>query len=1235
MSTKIININQCKFSPQEYDFICFDDNGLVIERNTEFDDLEDLSQETQETDLNEVQEKPTETEESEPSQISVKDVSDQNSPKTTEKGGSSWVGSAVSGWFGRNEQSNDEPQDETSEVSFKSRKIVMDIEENHVEEKTNSGTFGWIRGELTNAFGFGNKDLKTDTQDNIENPTNDEDTSSQQSSSWISMGRDVLDFSEDNSEAATKHEAEKVDEITNMEDESILNPSQNMDVVDNIQRDENNPDDSVENKDGPLEDRRTENEEEEEQAGWYGNMYNRITNLYKEEQTKDDEDDGGKYSLSESPGSATNTENIETKDSESNSQSIFSVNGLTSMLKLPFQADTVAKRDEEETEKEEDAGKEDFDKEQNNNEDQEEEMLTDIDEQDSHPTDTDVLSVASDNVKQLDEESNMTKDSTDSQIPEKKSADNLTDEVQSENIADFSEGKVEQDKRDVQSDEENTGKEEYAGKEDFDKEQNNNKDQEEKVLIDIYEQDSNPIDTDVLMETQSMSDKTTTLKDSIASDSIEKLDVESKMTEDRIDSQILETKSADDLTEEVKSENNADVLEGAVEKNMKDVQSDEEKTVKEVNSGKEDFLEQQNVKDEEISDVVKQESTTKDVDLLSETQVLSDETMTLKDSIASDDISDIDGFYKESNTQHDNEVKSANNTNDEVIQSTNNLTDSPDDISEGKLTQSLSDLGNLDTIKQQENDSNEISTDPVTGANTSDLSESDIQTDTQLHYEKTQESNVADLYTDPHIETLTTGQNVNADVNTESTMDALSEYKNEKQLAEGDQGISKENDEVVIDRKDELVRERNEAKLDEVLPKDITFHEEKLSDSEAHATQMSNEHKLDTNINPLERSSHTLVADEFTVTSEENLHSELESNSSLNVTDFEMDKTSESHHESLVIENSGISIVKDTDSVSKYDDEVVVHEEQEESDTVYKPTENYFEKKEKEDDTQITHEIQTQETHTKNPSLNTSDGSGNLEDAGHDPSLLENADINNIPNAVAEDPDGYTTSTETELTNDFFSKNDSVQDGNIYIIHDQNQSVEHKEETDTENNEDRQTDLESLMRREESDTGAIWDQSDDGDMAVKSEDKEEHSDEEQPGSLEIQDKKTVNQPTETSKEYTNLYPHLSEQNIKDLLDLFGEQKLSWLDSKMGNVNAGQDNDDIDELGDFEQLLDYHMKMNTKLGHIQQDNGFPGKDNAKEYPALQKLLTLLSSIRKKYSPVITDNSLESPGTDDSY
>lgn len=62
---------------------------------------------------------------------------------------------------------------------------------------------------------------------------------------------------------------------------------------------------------------------------------------------------------------------------------------------------------------------------------------------------------------------------------------------------------------------------------------------------------------------------------------------------------------------------------------------------------------------------------------------------------------------------------------------------------QGQLTQSLSDQGNLDTIKQQENYSNKISTEPVTGADT----------DTELHYENIQELNVADVYTDSHIKT--------------------------------------------------------------------------------------------------------------------------------------------------------------------------------------------------------------------------------------------------------------------------------------------------------------------------------------------------------------------------------------------------------------------------------------------------------------------------------------------------
>ncbi|XP_073783141.1 cTAGE family member 5 isoform X4 [Danio rerio] len=312
---------------QEFDFMCFDENGVVIEPSTEFDDTEDLTQETQENNINEVYDTPNDdTEETEPIQISPQDVSNQNSPETTEKGGSSWIGSAVSGWFGRNEQSNAEPQDESSEESFKSRKIVMDIEERHAEEKENSGAFGWLSGELTNAFGFGNQDLKTDAQENIDTPTDDKQTNS-----WMSMGRDALGFGEDNS---AETEAQKAEENPNMEDQSLINPNQSM---------ENDPDED-------------ESEKVEEQTGWYGGIYNQITNLYGEEQTKHDENDDEILPEEKKPEFATDIKNIETKESEPSSQSIFSVSGLASVMKLPFQEDVVVKTDEEQTGKSEDPG---------------------------------------------------------------------------------------------------------------------------------------------------------------------------------------------------------------------------------------------------------------------------------------------------------------------------------------------------------------------------------------------------------------------------------------------------------------------------------------------------------------------------------------------------------------------------------------------------------------------------------------------------------------------------------------------------------------------------------------------------------------------------------------------------------------------------------------------------------------------------------------------------------------
>ncbi|XP_056332625.1 melanoma inhibitory activity protein 2 isoform X2 [Danio aesculapii] len=1536
---------------QEFDFMCFDENGLVIEPSTEFDDPEDLIQETRENDINEVHDTPTDnTEETEPIQISPQDVSNQNGPETTEKGGSSWIGSAVSGWFGRNEQSNDEPQDESSEESFKSRKIVMDIEESHAEEKENSGTFGWLSGELTNAFGFGNQDLKTDAQENIDTPTDDKQTNS-----WMSMGRDALGFAQDNS---AETEAQKAEENTNMEDQSLINPNQSMDSVENDSDEE-------------------ENKRVEEQTGWYGGIYNQITNLYGEEQTKHDENVDEISPEERNPEFTTDIENIETKESESSSQSIFSVSGLASVVKLPFQADVVVKTDEEKTGKGEDPGKGDFDEEQSNEDREEEDMLTDVNEQDSVATDTDVFSetqlvsdktktmavtesdsteqldgksntseestnnfnadviveevkqdvqnneavnigkddfnekqntnkdqvemlidlneedqnpkdilgktpdktmahlkdsIEIDSTKQIKEKSNVSEETADSQILESKSVDNLN-EVKNEYNAD-----VLDVKQDIENNEENTAKDVNIGKD-----ENTRKDQNEEIVIDVNEQDLKTTASDVFGENQLLSEETGAfLKDSAESDSSEQLDEQSNKTEETFtDLRILEKKSED------KSEKSADVLE--VEKDMRDMQNYEEKSAKDVILGKKDFFEQLNVMEDKMSDADELESIS-EADLISETHTF-DETMTSKDSVSSDGIRELNDSSQDSNIQ--NEVKLADNSIGGVIQSENYLTDSVDEISQAKLTPNLTDQDNLDITKQQENDYDRFNPERITSA---DISE---QLEVETHDQKSEELNVSYSYTDSLIETLIVTEDVKADVISElNVSDVVLKNDNEKQLdgkdatkhdglpmdrndelvmkrkdelvidkndglvmdrtvglvndelvmdmndgldtgkndesvmdkndglvtdrndglimdrndglvtdkndglvtdqndglvANGNDGlvtdrndglvtdrndglVANGNDGLVMDRNDGLVTDRNdglvangndglvmdrndglvtnrndelvtnkndglvtdrndgliangnnglvmdrnnglvtnrndgldtdrndglvmdgndglvtdrnkglvldkkdesltdkndplvmdknyglvmdrnyesamdrndglvmdrneslkdkndglvkgrsngleiernynlatnrndnvvmdrkEAQLVEALSKDIKFDEEKLPDSEP--LDISNENELSTDINSLDEGRDQI---------------DLEPNSSPNPMNDEINNTSESHDGSL--EKAGLSIVKDTDSESKYTDEVEIHEEQEEPRTVSEPTENNFYTKEIKEDTQNTN------GYTKS----TSDEFEVSKNDGHDLDFLENTDNDKIfnPDHHPEDLNGHTVFTETKLTGHFFSEEDPVQDDSTNNnTLDQNQTVEHKE--DTANDEDHQTDSEYVRKREKRDTGIIHVQSNDADSndAVHSQDKQE----EQLGRPEIQHKKTFSHSPETSKVYENLHPHLSEANIQDLSDLFGDHKLSWLDSKMENTHTGPDNNDLEELGDFEQLLEYYMKMNTKLGLIQQDNR-PGEDNDnnKEYPALQKLLTLLSTLKKKYSAVIADINVERQG-----
>nr|XP_055028373.1 melanoma inhibitory activity protein 2 isoform X2 [Misgurnus anguillicaudatus] len=1077
---------------QEYDFFCFDENGSVIESNVEFGDV------TQDAEIPKANDELINTENSDPALISVQDVTKQNNPASTEQGGSSWINSAVSGLFGRDEQSNhmDEPQDEGSDqVSFNSRKIAMNIEEDHVDDKTNPGTFGWIGGKLTNGFGF--KDAKLDT--NIEDPKEDKKPSSEESRSWLSRGINVLGFGKDNTPDASKPETDTIDENKDMEDQSISNPDQPSDSVENIHDDENNPDHSDHSKEikvGTM---------EKEQTGWYGTIYNGIADIYSKERSESDEDDKDE----ESPDLAPN------KDSESSSQSIFSVNGLSSVLdnvKFPFKSDTVEKSDKE-------------------------------------------------------------------------------------------------------GDNEPTTIEEDTGKKELDEQQN-----------------STIIDADVISETQTETDETMTLKDSAVSVDIVKVDDSSQESSNQNDdapestaSEIPEIKSAGNV---IQSENNTDILD-----KDRHLQSEQTKTADKVDSGTKDINEQNITL----------------MGLNHETQERPYEEMTLKDT---DDreINDDGDSSQEFNIQHDDtqdsvdlkvsEMKSDDHLTEDVIPS--EKTNSNGDVLE-ELKQSLSDQDNAsDTLKQNENNTS-ISTNTTDPDDIHTSEPPALQTGNELDDNEKQQSDA-----DSNSETITTIQSKTSE--SETNVDILAEHNDDQILAGKDTGtkikddglgilhvtevnempsivdnLAEHNDNQILADKDTGTKMKEDGldilNVTEVngmasddASEDIVKNEEMLKT----ATE-SNENKC--MISPDEDengySHNTTQTDALDVTSEENIHSDL---SDLSIVDQKTENTSGPHDGLFEGDKTDVSISDAISTVESQTNSEVgrsdeVMEEQKEPSTFFTSTENDLETKElntnvsskteseldasMQNDTQMQNEHLEQEGSTK---------CGLDEEYSH----VDHLNIQNSVNkANTEDPDDHTSSSETKLTIDEFVENDpkSIQ------------STGQKETTGIEtDNEDHQTKVESV-------TGAIQDQAHDLEMM------ESEGGEELPERSHALDKDTlvsfaeIKQAQNPSKAFPNLYSHLSEQNIKDLLDIVGDHKLSWLDSRIGNA-SNTDADDLAELNDLEQLLEHQIK--TK--NIPND-GFHDQDNTNEYPALQKLSIILYALREKYTSGETKVKVgldESPG-----
>ncbi|KAI4904484.1 hypothetical protein NFI96_018919 [Prochilodus magdalenae] len=360
---------EIKMPTQKFDFYCMDEFGSIIENDSnEIDDQDDLIPESEVLgidDFDDILPKSTETNHQIQTKEAIQSPTQEPSPQDpeeSEKHGSSWIGS-VNGWFGSGEkESHEEPPEDGSEESFKGRKLALDMDENQLHVEDQAETLGWIGNGLTNVFGFGKKALKDDAKDS---PEEVNERSPSMPSSWLDMGmKDILGFT--GGDNPVKSEAEDSygdqvphDENVELTDSSRGGPSQG--------EKQEAPSPIEENVD-PAVDLNTASGEirGKEDSGWYGSVYDKITNLYGD--TKDQGDvsiDGGGDSLSEEDVQppVPNTEDVEDAGGEETDagQSLFSVDRLSTVfdgLKSRFQSDTS---EEDRPPEQTDAGKEAFD----------------------------------------------------------------------------------------------------------------------------------------------------------------------------------------------------------------------------------------------------------------------------------------------------------------------------------------------------------------------------------------------------------------------------------------------------------------------------------------------------------------------------------------------------------------------------------------------------------------------------------------------------------------------------------------------------------------------------------------------------------------------------------------------------------------------------------------------------------------------------------------------------------
>lgn len=220
------------FPFQKTDFFCMDAFGTIIKSAEEFEDYENAaeSEELGNGDFDDRDSKSSETNEN----VETRHVDNNNKGKAEQRG-TSWIRSAVSGWFAND--ADEEDSEIKEQENFKSRKLALDLEQLDNEER------------------LGLKD-KTES---------DEDSPSEQVSYLLGDGtKSLLGFGGGGGDTVPTETNKQT------QDEDTQDPRKEQEAASRT-------------KEASAETiNETEEIDEKKSAGWYDSVYNTITTFYED-----------------------------------------------------------------------------------------------------------------------------------------------------------------------------------------------------------------------------------------------------------------------------------------------------------------------------------------------------------------------------------------------------------------------------------------------------------------------------------------------------------------------------------------------------------------------------------------------------------------------------------------------------------------------------------------------------------------------------------------------------------------------------------------------------------------------------------------------------------------------------------------------------------------------------------------------------------------------------------------